>query len=54
MKKTKKANSFTISEIDNQNEKIQKLESELIFETLYLLKLKLNFKIRSMVEKLDE
>lgn len=43
-----------MSEIDNQNEKIQKLESELIFETLYLLKLKLNSKIRSMVEKLDE
>lgn len=52
--KTKKTNLFIISEIDNQNEKIKKIESELILETLYLLKLKINSKIRSMVEKLDE
>lgn len=53
-KNTNKVKSYDMSEIDNQNDKIKKIESELILETLYLLKLKINSKIRSMVETLDE
>jgi len=50
----KKKKSFIIDEIEFQNEKINKLESELILETLYLLKLKINSKIKKMVETFEE
>jgi hypothetical protein len=43
-----------MDEIEFQNEKINKLESELILETLYLLKLKINSKIKKMVETFEE
>ena len=50
----KKKKSFIMDEIECQNEKIEKLESELILETLYLLKLKINSKIKKMVINLEE
>ena len=50
----KKKKLYTMDEIEFQNEKINKLESELILETLYLLKLKINSKIKKMVETFEE